>query len=744
MPSVRSAVRALAALAAAFVAVPALVFTVPSAQAATVAAQSTSETQGPARTGAADSHSIGISITGMSPSYATASATVVVTGTIANHSGSSVSGVTLQAQTSSAVFNTRSEMTSFASSGSYPGQLAPAGTPSVTGTIRSGQTMNWSVSFPAGQYYTQFGVFPVQVEAVTADGAHTAFAQTFLPFWPAKDTAAQPKKLQVAWIWPLVDAPQQGACSHTLATNELAASVASGGRLATLLGAGASWAGRDDLTWDIDPALLSDVSVMKQQYFTPVNAACSGRFVRPPSKAAASWLTRLQSVTAGQPAFLTPYADVDVSALSHAGLDGNIRSAYQLGKSVAGQILPNTFGTTGSGTADGSVLKAAWPADGVADAAVVTNLANDGGVSTVVLNSGEVPSASGFDDALSRTTSGVGTSVSVLLADSGITSLLGSASAKPTPSGQFAFTQEFLAETAMITSEAPNQARSLVIAPPTGWDPSPAEASALLRITHDDAPWLHPVALSSLASQAAALPSRALPASQRSRSELRPGYLSNLKKTNASVGLFTSMLFQPLAEQVSTLQEAVAATASSAWRGAGSAGGWLAYYQLTDYLSDSEHKVQIIPVNKILLAGNSGQTPVSVRNQLKFPVQVRVTASAPVDSQVRVGPLGTLFTVPAGKTYTVKMPVHASSIGTTTVQLQLVTQNGAPLTWTARPLSVEVTRVGRFLLTIIAAALGILVLTSVYRLRRKRRARAAQRGEASTAPSTTVDSGGAG
>ena len=738
MPTVRSVVRALGALAAVCLAAPGLVLAVPSAQASTAQA-STANTQGSARTCAAGSSPLGISITGMSPSYATRDSTVTVTGTIANRTGSSVSSVTLQAQTSSSVFTGRSEMTSFASAGSYPYLLQPAGTPSVTGIIRNGQTLHWSVTFPAGQYYSQFGVFPVQVAAVTPDGAHTAHAQTFLPYWPARDTASQPKKLQVAWIWPLVDAPQQGACQQTLATNDLAGSVASGGRLAALLGAGATWADGDKLTWDIDPALLSDVSVMRQQYSTLGNAACSGRFQQPPSKAAVSWLTQLQSATAGQPGFLTPYANVDVAALSHAGLDGNIRSAYRLGKSVAGQILPNTFGTTGNGTGDGATLKAAWPADGVADAEVVTNLANDGGVSTVVLTSDELPSSTpGFDNALGRTTSGIGTPVSLLLADSGISSLLGSASPRPTPSGQFAFTQEFLAETAMISSEAPNLARSLVIAPPTGWNPSASEASALLRITHDDAPWLRPVTLSSLAAQAAKVPARSLPASQRSRSELRPGYLSNLKTVNAGVGLFTNLLYQPSAAQVSSLQGAVAATVSSAWRGAGSGGGWLAYYRLTNYLQDSEHKVQIIPVTKILLAGNSGETPVSVRNQLGAPVQVEVSASAPAGSQVRVGPLDVLFTVPAGKTYTVKMPVHAASIGTTTVQLQLVTQDGSPLTWTARPLSVEVTRVGRFLLSIIAGALGILVLTSAYRLRRKRRTRAAQHTAAGTEAGTAA------
>ncbi len=70
------------------------------------------------------------------------------------------------------------------------------------------------------------------------------------------------------------------------------------------------------------------------------------------------------------------------------------------------------------------------------------------------------------------------------------------------------------------------------------------------------------------------------------------------------------------------------------------------------------------------------------------------------------------------------MPLHSATIGTSTLQLQLVTRDGSPLAWTEQSLSVEVTRVGRFLLGIIGGALGILVLTSAYRLRRKRLANA--------------------
>ena len=159
------------------------------------------------------------------------------------------------------------------------------------------------------------------MQAGASGTAYTATARTFLPFWPGGSAATQPKGLQVAWVWPLIDTPQQGACSQTLATSELAGSVASGGRLSTLLDAGAAWAQNDQLTWDIDPALLSDVSVMTRPYFTHGNDVCSERVAEKPSTAATQWLSQLRTSTAGEPAFLTPYANVDVAALSHSGLD---------------------------------------------------------------------------------------------------------------------------------------------------------------------------------------------------------------------------------------------------------------------------------------------------------------------------------------------------------------------------------------------------------------------------------------
>jgi hypothetical protein len=70
----------------------------------------------------------------------------------------------------------------------------------VPDSVPNGATVHWSVSFQAGFYYDQFGVFPIEVRALSADTSATATARTFLPFWPGSNAVSQPKGLQVAWV----------------------------------------------------------------------------------------------------------------------------------------------------------------------------------------------------------------------------------------------------------------------------------------------------------------------------------------------------------------------------------------------------------------------------------------------------------------------------------------------------------------------------------------------------------------
>jgi Family of unknown function (DUF6049) len=722
MQDVRPVVRALLAV---LFAAAVSVFIVPGARAATAAART-----------------LTVSITAMSPQWATSGSTVKISGTVSNHTGSAIPDLVVQAQTGPA-FQARSDLSSFADGQtSAAGFLSQAGLADVLpSSLPSGATARWSVSFPAAGFYGAFGVYPIQVLASSAATGFQATANTFLPYWAGKASAVP---LKISWIWPLIDEPQQGACPTTLATPYLAQSVKSGGRLATLLGAAAPFAQADQITWAIDPALLSDVSVMTHsKYFTGGNYACQDRDPQLKNGAAAAWLSKLATTTAGQSAFLTPYADVDVAALSHNGLDANIRSAYQVGQHTASRILPGTFGTNASNS--GTVLAAAWPADGTADTQVLDSLASDGGVSTVVLKSGTLPSSAGqnYDTALQRTVTSSGKPVSALLADSEITSVLGSASATSSAGARFAVTQDFLAQTAFIVAEAPNLGRSLVVAPPRGWDPSAAEVTTLLRMTQK-APWLSPTGLGTLAAQAANLKPHALPASKVGGAELSDDYLDQVQTLNSNLATYTNLLYQPAPSKLSSLAAAVAVTESVAWRGDGSPGGWLALTKLSSYLAYEMDKVSILSTKPILLAGTSGTTLVSVQNLMDVPVRVRVYASTATGSALSVGSFDTstdsLKVIQPFQTNTVRMPLQSTSIGTTTLQLELVTANGSPVAGTARLLSVEVTRIGRTLLVIIGAALGVLVLTSAIRLRRRRKAG----GRHSTGAEEVAESGGAG
>jgi hypothetical protein len=479
--------------------------------------------------------------------------------------------------------------------------------------------------------------------------------------------------------------------------------MAPSGRLGRLLSTGLKWAGPAKLTWAVDPALLSDAQTMTKPYKVGGNAGCTGTTGEPASKAATTWLSTLKTDAAGEPMFVTPYADADVSALANAGMTANLRSAYTLGDEVAHESLERPFGKNGGGTGDGGAPSVAWLAGGTAGKGVLTALANTGAINTAVLGS---PSAT---SAVSSTTTGADTSMRVLLADSQLTSLLGTSNGQSSAGAQFATEQDFLAETAMIVAELPFvSGRSIVIAPPRRWSPSAAEADTLL--SESDAPWLRPTRLSDLAS--AHGDPQQLPSSQHDSAELSSSYMNLVRFVGGSLRTYQDLLAQPDSGTTQSLQGALTATTSTAWRGSGNGAGTATLINLANFVRDSEQKVQIIGGKKWLLAGASGDVAVSVQNGMSQPVQVRVQVSDADASQLSIGKFDDLIPIAAGGTATVKVPVHSSGIETTTMQLQLVTRDGSPLSTPSQPLTVQVTRYGRALIILIAAALGVVVLAS--------------------------------
>ena len=709
-PGARVRVTVTLAIVAAFLAVASacMLASAPAAGAAETTGSASSQPAVSSRS------AVSVVIDSVSPQTAKPNSMVTVTGTATNTSHGPVPDVSVVLRSSASALASRNDLASYAR-----GALAadtPVGTPvTVASSLAPRTTAHWKLSLSVRSIgINQFGVYPLAVQARDAAGVTVGIQRTFLPYWPGASAAGVSKPLRIAWIWPLINPPQQGICT-ALTSNSLAASVAPGGRLSTLLNVGSSYATRADLTWSVDPSLLSSVSTMTRSYRVGASTACDGGVSHHASTAATQWLSGVRAAAAGQQMFTTPYDDVDVAALTHQGLDTDLRTAYGLAGSTASALLGDSYQST----------SIAWPADGLADSSVLGNLAVNG-ISTTVLASSEMPATGAVftpDDAVTSTPTPAGTTMKVLLADSTLTSVLGSATSSA--GSAFAVSQQFLAETAMIEAEDPQMARSVVVAPPREWDPSPALADDLLGET-TSTPWLSPDTLSGLASSAASTSQaqrQAPPDNQVSPSELTGTYLKKVGQLDAGLRSFKSILAQPQAKYLAQLSGGVAATESSAWRGSAAArkAGTAMLSRVSGYLADVDRKVQIINSGRATLVGSSGSLPVSIENGLPVAIQVRLQATEPPVSRLTVSgytPKG-LITVGAGQTETVRVAVHSGAVGNTTMQLRLYGKDGRPLSNGPVALSVQSTQFGSTLLIIIFVALGVLVLTAITRAIRR-------------------------
>lgn len=665
---------------------------------------------------------VSLAIDSISPTVARPGSTVTVYGTITNGTGSALAGLSVQLYSSAARFNTRDDMESYAV-GTGNTAVTPEALPdALSSTVRPGGTVSWHASFNvANAGIAEFGVYPIEAVLTGADGGQLRVGRTLLPFWP--DSTNGISKLKIAWVWPLIDQPHRQACA-ALTNNDLTQSLAGGGRLDSLLTA-ATRHPEANLTLAVDPALVGDANTMTQRYQVAGPGwqpqSCFGAIGQPASKAARTWLTTLKTATADQPVVLTPYANTDVAALTHHGLNPELKTAYRLGQKVAGQVLHSTF-----------VQNLALPPAGLADQSVLTALATTEHVTSVVLSSGEMPPASvaGFspDDAVTSVGTGAGIRMNVLLADDSLTNLLKSANAGMSRSAQFTLEQQFLAETAMIASEAPGLSRSVVVSPPQTWGPSLGIAQTLL--SYSSAPWLRPVALSSLAGSHDAesgLDRKNPPSTRFSQRELSGAYLSQVSGVSDQLSTYKSMLDQAPPGYTMGLDEALAATESSAWRGGGTAAaqGQALTRDCGAYLSHAQSKVKIIGSTQITMAGASGVIPVSVQNGLEQQdVQVRLSAGVLPGAKGGAPPLVVshvteLIKIPAGQTVALKIHINSAPGGTTAIKLWLTNRDGLTLPNSEASLTVNSTRYGQDILILIAGAIGLLVLTSLFRALRR-------------------------
>jgi Family of unknown function (DUF6049) len=693
-----------------------------------------------------------ITITSMAPGFAGPTGKVTVSGIVTNPGGSPLRNASFQ------LFSTLAPLSS-QQMASYLAAQQPTAQQFTTGAVQ--QIVNtlhnlprpvpphgiepWSMTLTAHELsMTAFGVYPVTVQLNLTDpalGSTTPvdWASTFLPYWPGKQAAR--KKVSIAWVWPLIDVPQQTVCG-SLASNKLAASVTGNGRLNALLTAGQTPTARQaQLTWAIDPALLSDLETMSRPY--GVTSGCPGGALRQPSKAARTWLTGLHNVAAQQEFFTTPYADVDVAALAlaHGGLYGELAAAFTDGRLAAtrAKVPGSQEKVLGQAqkVAPKTVGPIAWPASGIASYDVLQALVTQNYIGTAILSGGLIHTPA----TVATITSSVGSPVNVLLANSTLTNILStrrsdipglapdgyttppSARADVRKAAAFAKEQWFRAETAAIAANAPAADRAVIVAPPRRWNPPPGMAGALLTDTVGS-PWLQPTTLASLAGThvQTALANSKLPSDKRViRGALGAALLSHVRHLSQQVRLLDSILAKSGQGYLST---AVDTAESSAWRG-GKAGQRYAERLVRRdlaFVSGRLHQIKII-ASPVTLGGQNGLVPVSVSNGLSQPVTVKLVASAPPGDHVTVGKSTNVFTdvitVPGHEQKVIKIPVTAAQAGPTVLTLRLA-GGGTWLPVPTASLTVVATHFGTLAIVIISIALVVFLVTATARAIRGR------------------------
>jgi hypothetical protein len=668
--------------------------------------QATQTQAGQTQTTEAAATQVSLAVTGMTPKWAQPGSTVTVSGTVTNNTGTAIGHLSVRVDFAGVSIDGLGQLGQDITTSS-PLAYNPLPGLGSLGSLAPHKTSSWSVSFPAKKAgMTTFGVYPLTAHVDNSLGTALAYANTFLPYVPARHgryAKSTPARQRIAWLWPMMDVPLialpgRADCSGPQ-VRALATSLSKQGRLYDLLAVGAQYTAADQLTWAVDPALLADASTL---------ARCG----TDGSRAAAAWLSQLRKTTAGQQLFATPYANVSL-ALLHQTRSKDVNTAFDLAwaetKSALGRDVASGAGQRlGGGTA--------WPANDVSVATLYA-LIEQIGTKTVVLPSDTVAAAQGTSFTTQADTQ---FQLNVLLASSALTQLLASSTERH--ASGFAVTQGFLAETAVMARQG--KSWPIVVAPPqhaASWQPSAPLAAALLKYT-SAAPWLTPASLSSLASgprKSVQTPTLFGTAS----GAFSPRVLAELRAVANNVTAIGDLAGGQDSPPATEAKKALAALESANWP-AHSQRARLGHLQaLARDLHNDQTQVQIVTGSRVTLGGLKGNVPVVISNRLNYTVYVRIddTYSQPPGGGLTISQPGGKVTVPAHRQVTTTLHVQATQVGSTTITLRLLNTAGHPLPTPARQVTVQATQFGTFAMIILAAVLGLFVIASAVKAIRRER-----------------------
>ncbi|MFI6324838.1 DUF6049 family protein [Nonomuraea sp. NPDC050556] len=616
-----------------------------------------------------------------------------LSGTFKNGTGAPLSTVQVRLRPSSSPLLGRTEMAAYLQGGpvsDYASQTSVMDIP----VVETGGQVSWTLTAtPVQLRMTNFGVYPLGVEVV-ANGVSVAVQHTVVTYAPETMPKLPRNKLAVAL--PVIDKrPPHRAADDTFLDDDLRADLTGEGRLADLLKIAET--APKSVTWFVDPSLFDDVTAST----TAVPEA-------------AKWISGMKEALSDSPVVALPYADPDIAALAHQGLDEQTGKAIELGGKQARTTIK----------ADAST-KAYWPVDGMIDADGL-DLLGIGKVDTVLLNPDNLPldpTVTTTPDA-STTLDTVAGPVTALVADKALSQAF-ELDSTTTPALN---KQRFIAETALIAAE-PGQTKpkTLVVAPSRRWNPNPAFVSSLLKVA-GTLPWLSMTDLASVKpSKTPALRGELTYPEQNREKELGKKYLDRVRKVANQAKLTTQITTKRVS---GNWDAAVLRLTSSAWRNRLTAAR-AATAKVGDKLGDSIDQVSVPGHDQVrTLAGSEGVVPISVRNKSNQDIIVKVEVTSNNPDVLKIGKIENNPTnelrIGAKQNGTLQLPVVATSSGDASVTVQLKTRDGLKYDDPVK-LTVRTTGYTGIALVIVGAALTVMLAAVVTRVLRRRSQRRAAR-----------------
>ncbi|MER5551490.1 DUF6049 family protein [Streptomyces sp. NPDC002793] len=596
--------------------------------------------------------------------------------------------------------------------GSDPAKLGGSYTLKVP-ELASGVSQDFTLSVPVDKLdLDDEGVYQLGVSLTgrTTDYAYDqvlGIQRTFLP-WQPKDTKS---KTKLTFLWPLIASAHVTAETGSdeqqtpvFADDDLALELAPGGRLEQLVSLGRQL----PVTWVIDPDLLASVDAMTKNYRVKVgDATVAGKN----QAIAKKWLSDLQAAVKDGEVVALPFADPDLASIAHRG------------KNVSGALSHLQAATEVASTTVETVLHMkpstdfAWPMDGAIDPSVV-DVATSAGAHKVIARSDSLKEA----DRLPYTPTSarpIGGGTTAVVADHRLSTAF---TGDMTKAGASTLAvQKFLAQTLTLTEQAPDNERSIVVAPQR--TPTAAQAQTMARALQalTTERWTEPLDLTAAAeqkpdAQATTKVPRASQYPKKLRSqELPTQAFQDIKTTQDSLNSFQIILTQP-DRVVTPFGNAINRSVSTSWRGKP-----LEAQRYRDavrtYLQGLTNEVQLISKSDVTLSGRSATIPVTVQNKLVQGVDhlvLRLTSGNATRLKLNNG--GAVAEQPVeisgGHSQSVKFDASANANGQAQVTARLFTADGAPY-GEAMTFTVKVSEVTPTVLLVIAGGLLLLVLAGI-------------------------------